>query len=187
MKFRKFRNHVYEFCQSEDARSIQISSSRPICREFLVKNPPIWVVRPVSLNNQVPPPPSPRASWLKSYFYCFTIDLFRNLSYICCGVVKLKLLPRYYHSFLPCFPFGPSLTSSARNQIQMAPALLNCWLLHSVKFETRMSAVQELTFQTRRSHLNLIWQASKMWIRPPLRWPVLLKLELIRSFLPCTL
>ena len=26
MNFRKFRNHVYEFCQFEDARSVQISS-----------------------------------------------------------------------------------------------------------------------------------------------------------------
>ena len=26
MNFRKFRNHIYEFCQFEGARSIQISS-----------------------------------------------------------------------------------------------------------------------------------------------------------------
>ena len=51
-----------------------------------------------------------------------------------------------------CYPVGPSLTS-ARNQIQMAPARLNCWLL--------LNAVWELTVQTRRSHLNLIPSTSQ--------------------------
>ena len=87
--------------------------------------------------------------------YSITMD--NNAPYLYLDSIKLKLLPRYYHSFLRCSPFGPSLTS-ARNQIQMAPAHLNCSLLHSVhphfklplgnihckqKFETRMDPVQE--------------------------------------------
>ena len=45
-------------------------------------------------------------------------------------VCNLKLLPLYYRSCLHCFSFGPSLTS-ARNQIQMAPARLKWYLLRS--------------------------------------------------------
>ena len=47
---------------------------------------------------------------------------------------KLNLLSRYYHSFIRFFLFGTNLTSS-RNQIQMAPAYQNCWLLHSVHLQ----------------------------------------------------
>ena len=49
--------------------------------------------------------------------------------YLVCSLdikVVTSILP-----FLRSFPFGPSLTT-ARNQIQMAPARLNCCLLHRV-------------------------------------------------------
>ena len=53
---------------------------------------------------------------------------------------KLKLLLRCYHSLLCCFPVGPNLTS-ARNQIQIAPARLNCWLLHSVHLPFKLPLI----------------------------------------------
>ena len=59
MNFKKFCNHVYKFCRFENANSEKAThlkvKNRPICREFQVKNPPIWAAHPVSLNNQVHP------------------------------------------------------------------------------------------------------------------------------------
>ena len=63
MDFGKFCNHVYEFCQFEDAKSVQFSSvvtnlleirlKIDICGEFQANNPThIWAAHPVSLNNQ---------------------------------------------------------------------------------------------------------------------------------------
>ena len=68
----------------------------------------------------------------------------------CCLEIKVHYLD--ITAFLCCFLFGLSLIS-ARNHIQMAPARLNCLLLHSAhpgfksKFDTRMNA-EEPTVQT---------------------------------------
>ena len=55
MNFWKFRNHLHELRLFKDARYIQISSD-PYEGNFRWKTPPIWAPRPLSLNNQVPPP-----------------------------------------------------------------------------------------------------------------------------------
>ena len=66
--------------------------------------------------------------------------------------LKIKVVTSILPQFTSMFPFGPSLTSS-RNQIHLAPARLNYWLLHSVhphfKLPLTINIYREREFETR--------------------------------------